>query len=346
MEKILSIRPNKHIMSLLFEIQKYLPGTNRTEIINLGLQKANNYNVDWEETSKRDYEVHYDLAMPDFMQIRIDEEVYNIIVTRIRNAFSITRVTAPFLIKLVLLNYHFILKGGRYKENIVLQPIRDKIYEWITYEVNRPQCSYEGNEVVHDIYRALNDLDCKLTGGNLLADTIFSLKFPLRQTLRKIWADKKYIPCLTKQPELYWKFMRDLYDNTDSYLPDDNLLVIKLSKLFSLGMERCNVMILPERWMQKRGSSPYYDYIPHFLIECFPLGDFSYPFNNINLIEWIKNEHLDLFFADKNVKKENILDLHNTGDVRKNLLSDYQIDVDLMLDKYIMILEERSKYYN
>lgn len=53
MFKILSVRPNQHIMSLLFEIQKYLPKTNRTEIINLAIAKSINKNENWKMVSKK-----------------------------------------------------------------------------------------------------------------------------------------------------------------------------------------------------------------------------------------------------------------------------------------------------
>ena len=97
-------------------------------------------------------------------------------------------------------------------------------------------------------------------------------------------------------------------------------------------------MILPERWMQKRGKPPYYDYMPYFLHECFHDGDFSSPFlSDDDLRAWIQKESLYFFFGGT-IECKNILDLAGTGDVKKGNPS----DLDYLLQNYIDILEKRT----
>lgn len=241
----------------------------------------------------------------------------------------------------------------------ILNPIRTKILQWITYKNNSPKCDYRGNELVYDTYRAHNDLDCQLTGGDLKADTIFSLSLPLRYVLMRIWNRKRiwnnsvYVPSKSYSgDEEYWKFMNDLYTHTSDYLPTDNPLIEQLSQLFEFGMRRENVMLLPDRKLQKRGKCPYYDYMPYFLHECFDEGDFHFAFiTNENVIGWIKDQHLEMFFENEDIQKGKILDLHGTGDVTKNLPivggkpKVENLNIEGMLDNYITILQARKKYY-
>lgn len=224
----------------------------------------------------------------------------------------------------------------------LLIPIREKISTWIAYERERPKCEYKGNQKMHDDFRATHDLDCILTNGNLNADTIISLTFPLRQTLNSIWGENIDIPPKNDNAR-YWIFMEDLYNNTEYYLPPDNYLVGKLSVLFEMGMGRENVMLLPQRWLQRRGGKLYYDYMPYFLIECFEGGYFHEAFgNDKSVVEWIKKEHLEMFFENKVINKRSIKDLHGTQNVRKNLPL---ADINHMLDNYIGILKERAHFF-
>ncbi|MHB8063117.1 MAG: hypothetical protein ACYDG2_10870 [Ruminiclostridium sp.] len=225
----------------------------------------------------------------------------------------------------------------------MLKPIEKKIGQWINYECNKPTIPYEGNEEIHDIYRKENDLDCQLTDGNLKADTIFSLWLPLRFTLRKINGYSLNIPDKVKERKKHLDFLVELGSNSSSYLPVDNSLVEKLSRLFELGMKRENVMILPDRIINcKRGSKPYYDYMPHFLNDCFQGGNFSKYFSNDEeLQKWIETQHLQMFFENGSVKKSEIKDLSGSGSVQNNKPE----KVEAMLDNYIDVLEARVEFY-
>ena len=117
---------------------------------------------------------------------------------------------------------------------------------------------------------------------------------------------------------------------------------VLLSKLFSLGQEIENTMILPNRKLQERGSAPYYDYMPYFLFECFKGGDFCkyFHYSNEELIDWIKREHLECFF-DGAICQENIIDLANTGDLKNGVPT----NIDDLLTNYVQILKDRKRYF-
>ena len=226
----------------------------------------------------------------------------------------------------------------------ILKPIQKKIAQWIDYACNEPTIPYEGNEEIHDSYRKENDWDCQLTDGNLQADTIFSLWLPLRFTLRAMHDYKLYIPDKVKERRKYLDFLEKLDRDASHLFPVDNSLIEKLSILFELGMKRENVMILPCRTINsERGSKPYYDYMPHFLYDCFQGGDFSRCFcnNDEELKKWIETQHLQMFFKNESIKKSFIKDLSGSGSVQNNI----PVKVEAMLDNYIAVLEARGKYY-
>lgn len=222
------------------------------------------------------------------------------------------------------------------------EPIYNKIQAWINYDIKRPQSNYNDNRKEHDEFRKKNDLDCILTNGNLLADTIFSLWIPLRFVLVRINgydALKKYGDINNKI--IFWKSILEK-EALNKVLPKENETVHKLVELYKIGQERCNVMILKERWMQSRGKSPYYDYMPYFLYECFDKGKFSVCFKegNAELKEWINCQNLNMFF-DGDITKENIIDLSGSGNIKIGIPK----DINYLLDNYINILEKRRINY-
>lgn len=199
---------------------------------------------------------------------------------------------------------------------------------------------YDG---VGDKYRQTHDLDCVLTDGNLLADTIFSLWLPLRYTLNFFEA-----PSWT-----YWKnyeqdylrphntglkdckpFLSELEQDIETFLPEHEI-TSKLIRLFLLGQTRSNVMLLPCRsWNSKRGYPPYWDYLPHFL------WDMLNGSNTETVCEWIRREKLSMLFQDETIAREKLLDLAGTGNVRYHAPKDIVLPV--LLDNYVHILELRE----
>ncbi|MCI8359683.1 MAG: hypothetical protein HFI51_16320 [Lachnospiraceae bacterium] len=226
-------------------------------------------------------------------------------------------------------------------ENKVYEPIRKKIEEWIDYDVHKPDVPYYGNEKVHDEYRRWHDRDCVMTGGDLNADTMFSLWRPLANTIIRLH-DKNVI-----QGGKY-KFIRELMkdDNMEKYLPAGQPVVKKLSLLFELGMGRENVFLLPDRKINPaRNRRPYEDYMPVFLLESFGDGAFAcYWQNEEDYIQWIIREHLEVFF-DGDIVPGNIKDLSGAGDIQKPFAPDGIQAMEHMIDNYIGILQERRKCF-
>ncbi|MGL5254222.1 MAG: hypothetical protein ACRC9L_04360, partial [Brevinema sp.] len=197
------------------------------------------------------------------------------------------------------------------KDDSLYKSIIEKIDAWIKYEENMPKTKYQEDKERHDDYRAANDLDCILRNGDLRADTIFSLWRPLRFALVRISGYEKIKEVTGMGLEKSSSFMKALIcdDNLKTLLPIKNETTRLLSFLFYYGQKIENTMLLPKRWMQSRCDSPYHDYMPYFLFECFEGGHFHKVFGaDIKVCEWIKEEKLDCFF-DGEVCRENIIDL-------------------------------------
>lgn len=228
-------------------------------------------------------------------------------------------------------------------KNNIYEPIKEKLNEWITYAENEPKVDYHECPEVHDEYRKTHDRDCILTDGNLYADTIFSLWLPLRNTIVCLNDENaiKEVGDIYNKIDFCKALMKD--NNLEKLLPKNQSIVENLSLLFELGMKRCNVMILPERWLNSaRGKKPYYDYMPVFLFESFPGGMFSKAWNGLeDFVEWVQREHLELFFEGE-IAPKNIRDLAGTGDVRISRSEEGVVGMERLIDKYISILNARK----
>ena len=226
------------------------------------------------------------------------------------------------------------------KNGPVYRPIIQKISSWIEYEENKPKTEYDEDADNHDKFRSEHDLDCVLRDGNLHADTIFSLWLPLRFALVRLSGYDKVKEITGLDLEQSVPFWRALISNGNlkKLLPIKNETTRLLSELFYYGQKIENTMILPERWLQSRGKKPYFDYMPYFLYECFMGGDFHKAFGSDEKVcEWIREENLECFF-DGEIRKENIIDLAGTGDVKKGVPD----DLNYMLRSYISILQKRA----
>ena len=110
MDKIISVRKNNQIFSLFIKIQEYQPSLNRTEIIELAIEKAlGDFKVEnWKSLGKVNigkYSVSND-KFPEFIQLRVDEEDYQKIREEIKRDYCLDKMSpAPFVIKLLLINY-------------------------------------------------------------------------------------------------------------------------------------------------------------------------------------------------------------------------------------------------
>jgi len=220
------------------------------------------------------------------------------------------------------------------------EPLIRKINSWLWYNNHKPTVDYKKSPEIWDDFRSKHDLDCILTGGNLKADTIISLWLPLRFTLVAIngYAKiKRLAGNIDKRYEFLEKLLKE--DIMQELLPEDNPRVQKLIELFEIGQTRANVIILPERWMQKRGKAPYYDYMPYFLNECFEGGEFYKAFmSEDKLIEWLEEERLTMFFSDK-LSADSVIDLSGSGDVKNGIPQ----EIDVLVTNYLIVLRKRAK---
>ncbi len=204
---------------------------------------------------------------------------------------------------------------------------------------------YDGNG---DEYRKTHDLDCILAGGNLYADTLISLWLPLRYVLDKensekwklfLEYEKKELRPKRKNLKYHDEFLSDLKVNIDEYIKDKAVRK-RIEELFGLGRTRANVIILPyRRWNCIRGKMPYWDYMPHFL---FDMLNTESPQFISTVCEWIKQEHLEMFF-DGDIKKENLKDLCGTGGVCSHSPLNSGFDIMKLINNYIDILIERQE---
>jgi hypothetical protein len=255
--------------------------------------------------------------------------------------------------------------------NKIYEPIIKELEYWEDYHKRDAErnvnMSMQGYKTVcsDDEFRAANDRDCILTGGNLNADTIFSLWLPLRHTIVRINGYEKIseIGDINDKKSFVCALLED--DNLEKLLPKELSIVRTLSELFTYGMERENVMLLPKRVFHRRdgvavflnrarGGKPYWDYIPHFLYELFEGGDFADAVGNDDEAcrTWIREQNMTMFFKDGILDREHIKDLAGSGSVKASLAptgSSYEESLALQekkLRNYIDILKIRKTEVN
>lgn len=226
-------------------------------------------------------------------------------------------------------------------------PIISKLDNWIDYMETSPKgISYADNKEIFDEHRRTHDLDCILTNGNLYADTIISLWMPLKTVIYDLASRHKEIyEVLEIKPNttIYKRIdvLKKIKDNIDIILPRAEPVTELIKKLFAIGQERCNVMLLPDRAMNSlRGRNPYRDYMPYFLRECFEGGDFASFFSGDEAYKnWVGEQKLQVFFKEGVIKPDRIKDLAGSGDLRDSRPG----NVSLFIRNYISVLESRSK---
>lgn len=347
-------RPTGELIGL-FERAKTLEkkqDKSRNAIFNNALLNVTNFSdEEWLNISETKVNFNFDAkSLPTSLKVEIyDENSYKMSLDRCKRALNLSRLKISYFMKLCLKAYVCKLESENYKNNksdMILKgnPIIAQIDKWIKYSLNEPQCPYKGNEMIHDIYRALNDTDCKLTGGNLLADTIFSAWYPLKMVLeclndKKFYKQDKY-GC---DPHHY---LKEIQSNIDKLLPKEKKVVQKLYEFFSIANTRGNVMILPNRQMQSRGIN-YLDQMPKTLYECFEGGKFSKYFGkDFTVKDWVVREHLELFF-DGEIKKDRIKPILESESIKPNefyWLEDESAIIS-MLENCILVIQKRNAIY-
>jgi len=113
MDQVISLRPNKQIINLFREIKiiEKHPESDRTAVVNRALKSASAANtIDWKAVANvmANVKINEEVAKstpPDHMKFRVDAEQYHFVAEQIKDAFSLQRVKAPYLIGLVLTYY-------------------------------------------------------------------------------------------------------------------------------------------------------------------------------------------------------------------------------------------------
>lgn len=242
--------------------------------------------------------------------------------------------------------------AAEFKEYAYLLPILEKMKVWVEYYDEEQQIS-EKDYVARDNFRKENDTDCQLTGGNLLADTIISLWVPLRFTVNHL--NDREIEGRGEKVKI--NFCRKSLQNPAylaKLLPYSERSVQLLCELFREGVKRQNVMLLPDKKLNtlkgnaddKKGIA-IYDYMPHFLYQCFTNHQFIQYWNNDEelLKKWIVEQKLEGFFENAtdgsvSITKSAIKDLSRSG-IRDNKCKTKQ-DLESMLEAYVTILKDRK----
>lgn len=138
MDKILSIRKNKQLISLFIKIQEYQKSANRTEIINCAIKIALKNDVKWTEIDKNkvvECDIDY-ASFPEFLQLRVDYEEYKVIAGQIRQAFKLEKDSpASYVAKLLLINYLAYVESDEfvYEENTtesILYPVEEMLEDF------------------------------------------------------------------------------------------------------------------------------------------------------------------------------------------------------------------------
>jgi len=125
MGKLISIRPSETLIQLFNEIRDAdtHQEADRSSIFNRALEMATNKNknknIDWRAISKIKIKGSAEeIIPPEFMKIKVEETRYNEVLEEIKSTFSLERVTAPYLARLVLSFYLSELKNGNNQEII------------------------------------------------------------------------------------------------------------------------------------------------------------------------------------------------------------------------------------
>lgn len=108
MMKDISFRPTKLILSLFEQIRKLdnLPNTDRNSIVERAMTFAlKNKNLNWQYVSAMTIEENFIGSIPNHVVLKVEEEKFNLINEQIKNAFNMDKITIPYTLKLLLVNY-------------------------------------------------------------------------------------------------------------------------------------------------------------------------------------------------------------------------------------------------
>lgn len=108
MIKDISLRPTKVILSLFEQIRKLdnVPNTDRNSIVARSITVAlENKNINWQLVATMSIEEDFIGNIPNHVVLKVEEENFNVINEQIKNAFNKEKITIPYTLKLLLVNY-------------------------------------------------------------------------------------------------------------------------------------------------------------------------------------------------------------------------------------------------
>jgi hypothetical protein len=106
--KDISFRPTKLIMALFEQIRKLdnLPNTDRNSIVERAMGIAlKSKNLDWKFVSAITIDECFAGSIPKHIVLKVEEEKFNLINEQIKHVFSMEKITIPYTLKLLLVNY-------------------------------------------------------------------------------------------------------------------------------------------------------------------------------------------------------------------------------------------------
>lgn len=167
MEKVISIRPTVTIIKLFNEIKiaDTHQDADRNSMFNRALEMAAGKNIDWRTISKiKVKESAEEIVPPEFMKIKVDETRYNKVLKEIKDTFSLKRVTAPYLTKLVLSFYLSELKKGSNQDIIgVASGMVDFGLDCLVFKKEYDFSSYANKEKLYQLSKKyLEEYDVNL----------------------------------------------------------------------------------------------------------------------------------------------------------------------------------------
>lgn len=208
-----------------------------------------------------------------------------------------------------------------------------------------------------DEWRKKNDLDCLYYNGDLRADTLMSAWTPIKWVVECLNADKGlkvYKYC--KEPEDKYKYLRELANNPEKYLPSNHDLVKLLNAFLKLAELECNFIHLPDRKMncerystEKNGEKIWlYDEVPSTLYHLFDPDTLGKYFPSQKALEkWVRQEMLGIGFSGAGmycIRQENVIPLVQGHSLERPQWLTSEADIREALQYMISFLRNRKAH--
>lgn len=203
-----------------------------------------------------------------------------------------------------------------------------------------------------DEWRKENDLDCLYFNGDLRADTLMSAWTPIKWVADFLNKDKgKKFYKYRKNTENPCSDLELLFEQCDTYMPQNCELVYLLEKFLTLAEKRCNYILLPDRrmncdryHMSIDGKEIWlFDSVPATLYHVFNENTLGKYFVDIDPETWIKREHLTMGFVNSIIDQSNIIKMPGFDGNGSAMWLDDEESIRKALEYMIAFLEIRNQ---